>query len=99
MIKATEVASGQDLAAPEAVAVAVPGGGVAARARSGIRWRRVARLAVAAVVTAMVVTYVTLSGLVVLSLTRPERVAFTRFPEQYGLAYEAVSFPSRVDAV
>jgi pimeloyl-ACP methyl ester carboxylesterase len=34
-----------------------------------------------------------------LTLTRPERQPFRFFPEQYGLAYESVSFPSRVDAI
>jgi pimeloyl-ACP methyl ester carboxylesterase len=32
-------------------------------------------------------------------LTRPERRAPDRLPSDYGLAYEAVAFPSRVDAV
>jgi pimeloyl-ACP methyl ester carboxylesterase len=34
-----------------------------------------------------------------LTLTRPERQPFRFSPEQYGLSYESVSFPSRVDAI
>jgi pimeloyl-ACP methyl ester carboxylesterase len=33
-----------------------------------------------------------------LTLTRNERHAFARTPEQFGLAYDSVEFPSRVDA-
>lgn len=43
--------------------------------------------------------YVAISGYMALSLTRPDRRAFTRQPEQYGLRYESVQFPSRVDAL
>src|SRR5215217_7948499 len=32
-----------------------------------------------------------------LTLTNPERVPFTRSPEQFGLTYEPVTFPSLVD--
>jgi uncharacterized protein len=41
--------------------------------------------------------YVAICSYMALSLTRVERHPFTRFPEGYGLAYESVNFPSRVD--
>jgi len=43
--------------------------------------------------------YVAICGYMALSLTRVERHPFTHFPEAYGLAYESVTFPSRVDAI
>jgi pimeloyl-ACP methyl ester carboxylesterase len=43
--------------------------------------------------------YVAICSYMALTLTRPERQPFRFFPEQYGLTYESVSFPSRVDAI
>src|SRR5881275_894263 len=40
--------------------------------------------------------YLGLSSYMALKLTRPERRPFNHFPEQYGLSYESVNFPSRV---
>lgn len=43
--------------------------------------------------------YAALSSYLVLTLTRPARVPFERSPEQLGLAFDSVAFPSRVDGV
>ena len=74
-------------------------GGLAGGRPGASRWGRVVRLAAVGGSAAAVVAYVAVSGLVVLAVTRPERVPFTHFPEQYGLSYEPVRFPSRVDAI
>jgi pimeloyl-ACP methyl ester carboxylesterase len=39
------------------------------------------------------------SGYMAFTLTRPARLAFERSPEEYGLAFESVTFPSRVDGL
>jgi pimeloyl-ACP methyl ester carboxylesterase len=44
-------------------------------------------------------TYAAICLYMALTLTRPERHPFTHFPEQFGLAYDAVEFPSRVDTI
>lgn len=46
-----------------------------------------------------VVAYAGTCAYMALTLTRPDRHAFTRFPEQFGLSYDTVEFPSRVDAI
>jgi pimeloyl-ACP methyl ester carboxylesterase len=51
------------------------------------------------VVLLAVLGYTAICGYMALSLTRVEHHALTRSPETYGLAYESVEFPSRVDAV
>jgi pimeloyl-ACP methyl ester carboxylesterase len=43
--------------------------------------------------------YVGVCSYMAMSLTRVERHPFTRSPEMYGLAYESVKFPSRIDAI
>ncbi len=48
---------------------------------------------------AAVAVYAILSGYMAISLTRPVRLPFERSPDQYGLAFEQVSFPSRVDSI
>jgi len=45
----------------------------------------------------VVVLYAGICGYMALTLTRPDRTPFTHSPEQFGLAYEAVEFSSRVD--
>jgi pimeloyl-ACP methyl ester carboxylesterase len=51
----------------------------------------------AAVAGGAVVAYACIAAYMALTLTRPERHPFTHSPEQFGLAYESVEFPSRVD--
>jgi uncharacterized protein len=43
--------------------------------------------------------YSILSGYMALTLTLPSRLPFERSPDEYGLAFEAVTFPSRVDSI
>jgi pimeloyl-ACP methyl ester carboxylesterase len=43
--------------------------------------------------------YIGICSYMAVSLTRVERRPFTRSPEMYGLDYESVSFPSRIDAI
>ena len=43
--------------------------------------------------------YIGICSYMAVSLTRVERHPFTRSPETYGLAYESVNFPSRIDAI
>jgi pimeloyl-ACP methyl ester carboxylesterase len=43
--------------------------------------------------------YLAICGYMALSLTQPDRHAFVSAAEQYGLSYENVEFPSRVDGV
>jgi pimeloyl-ACP methyl ester carboxylesterase len=45
------------------------------------------------------VGYAGVCGYMALALTQPKRQPFGHTPEQYGLAYEPVAFPSRVDHV
>jgi fermentation-respiration switch protein FrsA (DUF1100 family) len=47
----------------------------------------------------LVVGYTAICAYMAMSLTQPDRHAIQAFPEQYGLAYENVAFPSRVDGV
>src|SRR5712691_6249008 len=47
----------------------------------------------------MALAYGVICGYMALAITKPERQPFRVFPEQYGLAYESVQFPSRVDAI
>ncbi|MBV9577927.1 MAG: alpha/beta fold hydrolase [Chloroflexi bacterium] len=47
----------------------------------------------------LVLGYVAICGYMVLALTTPVRHQFQTSPEQYGLAYDSVQFPSRVDGV
>jgi pimeloyl-ACP methyl ester carboxylesterase len=46
---------------------------------------------------ALAAAYLAICAYVMLAVTKPERRPFTRFPEQYGLAYQPVSFPSQID--
>jgi uncharacterized protein len=46
-----------------------------------------------------VVAYACICGYMALTLTRPERHPFVHSPEEFGLAYESVEFPSRIDQV
>jgi uncharacterized protein len=43
--------------------------------------------------------YAAICGYMAFTLTEPERQPFLFFPEQYGLTYATVDFPSRVDAI
>lgn len=43
--------------------------------------------------------YIAVCSYMALKLTRGARQPFSHFPEQFGLAYESVSFPSRVDGL
>jgi pimeloyl-ACP methyl ester carboxylesterase len=52
----------------------------------------------AAVLLLVIVGYVAICGYVAFTLTEPEREPFRLLPEQYGLTYTTVDFPSRVDA-
>jgi pimeloyl-ACP methyl ester carboxylesterase len=47
----------------------------------------------------LIAVYLGICAYMALTVTKPERVAFTSFPEQFGLRYESVSFPSRVDQI
>jgi pimeloyl-ACP methyl ester carboxylesterase len=60
--------------------------------------RRLALLG-AAVLGLLAVAYAAICGYMAWSLTQPERQPFRFFPEQYGLTYESVEFPSRLDAI
>jgi len=55
--------------------------------------------AVGALVVLAVVLYVTVCVFMALTLTRNARHAFAHTPEQFGLAYESVAFPSRIDGI
>ncbi len=48
---------------------------------------------------ALAAIYVVLSGYMALTLTRPVRAPFAHTPDQYGLTFESVTFPSRVDGI
>lgn len=50
-------------------------------------------VSIAAVLYAIICVYMALT------LTRPDRHPFVHVPEQFGLAYESVAFPSRIDAL
>ena len=52
----------------------------------------------ASVVLVLALLYVAICGYMAWTLTEPERQPFRYAPEQYGLNYETVDFPSRVDA-
>lgn len=51
------------------------------------------------VLAACLAIYVALSFYMAFTLTRPERLPFEHSPDQYGLEFESVSFPSRADKV
>jgi uncharacterized protein len=55
--------------------------------------------ATAVVLIAAAAAYVAICGYTAWTLTEPERQPFRFFPELYGLTYESVGFPSRIDAV
>jgi uncharacterized protein len=55
--------------------------------------------AVALVAIVAVVAYVVVCGRMALVLTEPIRQPLRSSPAEYGLAYESVTFPSRVDAI
>jgi uncharacterized protein len=44
-------------------------------------------------------SYLAIGSYVMLEVTKPERRPFIKFPEQYGLAYANVSFPSQIDQI
>jgi len=70
--------------------------------RLGARRRTLGRRSLQVVVLVAlvaVVAYVVICGRMALVLTEPSRQPFLSSPEQYGLAYESVTFPSRVDAI
>lgn len=60
---------------------------------------RAALVLLAIFLAAVAVVYAGLSGYMALTLTRPDRLPFERSPEEYGLAYEPVVFPSRIDGL
>lgn len=60
---------------------------------------RLAGAALATLIVMLALVYVGLSGYMALKLTQTVRRPFTQAPEAYGLAYETVSFPSRVDGL
>jgi pimeloyl-ACP methyl ester carboxylesterase len=62
------------------------------------RWRTLAAAA-GALAVGLALAYAAVCAVVADGLTRPERRAPDRSPSDYGLAYEAVTFPSRVDAL
>jgi uncharacterized protein len=68
------------------------------RVRGG-RSRLVLGVAAAALAGLAAAAYVAICAYMALTLTQPERQPFRFFPEQYGLRYDSVHFPSRVDAV
>jgi pimeloyl-ACP methyl ester carboxylesterase len=51
------------------------------------------------VVSIAAVLYAIICVYMALTLTRPDRHPFAHVPEQFGLAYESVAFPSRIDAL
>jgi uncharacterized protein len=55
--------------------------------------------AVALLLVAASVAYLAMSAHLVLSLTRSDRSSIDRTPDRYGLVYETVQFPSRVDSL
>jgi len=63
-----------------------------ARLRPGLVWPL-------AVVGVLAVAYIAICSYMALVLTVPARHPFEHVPEDYGLAYESVSFPSRVDGL
>jgi len=52
-----------------------------------------------AILLVAVVVYAILSSYMAITLTHPARLPFERSPDQYGLTFESVDFPSRVDAI
>src|SRR5688500_1554280 len=65
--------------------------------RAAFLTRRAMGVTLAALGGAVTAVYVVVCSYMALTLTRPERVPFTKSPEQFGLAYESVTFPSRDD--
>jgi pimeloyl-ACP methyl ester carboxylesterase len=77
--------------APSARRVGTRGSGAARK--EFVVWPWVGLLGVAAVLYAAICAYMALT------LTKPERHAFIHSPESFGLAYDSVAFPSRIDAI
>jgi hypothetical protein len=50
-------------------------------------------------VASFAVAYLTISAQAVLSLMRADRAALDATPETYGVVYESVRFPSRLDTL
>src|SRR6202035_4444189 len=69
-----------------------------ARVAAIVTTRRVVWL-VLTVLSVAIVLYAVVCVYMAQTLTRPDRRPFTHVPEQFGLAYESVTFPSRVDAL
>jgi pimeloyl-ACP methyl ester carboxylesterase len=72
---------------------------VATGGTDGGRVRRLGWWVVTLLLGVVAVLYVCICGYMALTLTRPERHPFSHFPEQFGLAYESVEFPSRTDRI
>ncbi len=72
--------------------------GPAPRRASRLSIRRLGWIALA-VAGVTVLGYAGICAYMALTLTRPERHPFVHLPEQFGLAYEAVDFHSRVDRI
>ena len=72
--------------------------GPAPRRASRLSIRRLGWIALA-VAGVTVLGYAGICAYMALTLTRPERHPFVHLPEQFGLAYEAVDFPSRIDRI
>jgi uncharacterized protein len=53
----------------------------------------------ASMLVALIIAYLATSAQLALTFTRAERTALDQTPETYGLSYEPVRFPSRVDGV
>jgi hypothetical protein len=53
----------------------------------------------ASILVALIIAYLATSAQLALTFTRAERTALDQTPETYGLSYEPVRFPSRVDGV
>lgn len=83
---------------PAAAAIALPDAAMALRPTShSTRATRRILAVTLAVLVGLLAVYIGISSYMALTLTKPGRVPFTKFPEQFGLSYESVRFPSRVD--
>ncbi len=90
------------MSAIEPGATTIPSGGLAPEVplrRAGAARARPWAITAAGTVAASTILYLLICGYVALALTATARKPFTRSPEQYGLSYETVAFPSRVDHV
>ncbi len=56
-------------------------------------------LGLAVMLTLLALAYAGLSAYMALTLTQPQRTPFDTSPAQYGIVYENVQFPSRVDSI